>query len=371
MGEPTLGLPLHGGDPGPELAVDLQGLCPGLLVALDPLGVEVLDLLQDHLRNIRGPDLLAGGRIDHLCAEHLVDLGDHLLEDGDGLCVHLLLVLSHVFLELLLLIVRQVHPAAELLGADDDPLRSGGNFQRVVLHVLARPPEDRVQQLLLRRELGLALGADLADEDVARPDTGANTDHAVGIEVPEHLFRDVWNVAGELFATELRLSDLHIEVLDVNRREHVVLDEMLGNDDRVLEVVPVKGTEPDQHVLADAQLAVERRGSIGDDLPIVDVLAEADDGLLVLAGALVEAHELAKLVLIGVIDDDAVGVHVGDGAAAPGLDDHAREVADDLFHARGNHRWLDLDQGNRLALHVGPHQRPVGIIVLEEGDQGR
>jgi hypothetical protein len=111
---------------------------------------------------------------------HLVDLADHLPEQLNGLLVHLdLLVGRPSPLELLLLLVVEVHPAAELLRADHDALGARGHLERVVLHVLARPAEDRVQQLLLRRQLALGLGADLADEDVAGADAGADADDAV------------------------------------------------------------------------------------------------------------------------------------------------------------------------------------------------
>ncbi len=153
--------------------------------------------------------------------------------------------------------------------------------------------------------------------------------------------------------------------------EHIVLDQALGDDDRVLEVVTVKGRERDEHVLADGQLAFAGRGAVGDDLVRLDLVADADDRPLVLAGALVEADELAKLVLVGVVDDDALGVDESDRAAALGLDDHAGVLADDLLHARG-HRWrLGDDQRDRLPLHVGAHQGPVGVVVLQEGDQRR
>jgi hypothetical protein len=75
------------------------------------------------------------------------------------------------------------------LRADHDAL-DPGHLERVVLHVLAGAAEDRVQQLLFRRQLGLALGADLADEDVARADAGADADDAVLVEVAQHLLAE-------------------------------------------------------------------------------------------------------------------------------------------------------------------------------------
>ncbi len=80
-----------------------------------------------------------------------------------------------------------MHAAAEPLGADDDAFLAGGHFQRVVLHILAGAAEDRVQQLFFRRQFALALGAHLADEDVARADVRADLHDAVLIEVRQRL----------------------------------------------------------------------------------------------------------------------------------------------------------------------------------------
>ena len=41
------------------------------------------------------------------------------------------------------------------------------------------------------------------------------------------------------------------------------------------------------------------------------------------------------------------------------------------FHAGADDRRLGADQRHRLALHVRAHQRPVGVVVLEERDQRR
>ena len=76
------------------------------------------------------------------------------------------------------------------------PSCAGGHLQRVVLHVLAGPAEDGVQQLLLGRQLGLALGRDLADQDVARADPRADADDAVLVEVAPGPARRRWGCRG-------------------------------------------------------------------------------------------------------------------------------------------------------------------------------
>src|SRR5207237_8881285 len=68
--------------------------------------------------------------------------------------------------------------AGEDLHADDDALDAGRADERGVAHVAGLLAEDGAEQLLFRRQLRLALRRDLAPEDVARLDVGADADDA-------------------------------------------------------------------------------------------------------------------------------------------------------------------------------------------------
>src|SRR5690606_468585 len=46
-------------------------------------------------------------------------------------------------------------------------------------------------------------------------------------------------------------------------------------------------------------------------------------------------------------------------------------TSDDALHARADERRVGANQRYGLALHVGAHERAVGIVVLEEGHQTR
>src|ERR1700687_4804032 len=109
-------------------------------------------------------------------------------------------------------------------------------------------PEDRAEQLLLRRELRLALRRDLAHEDVARLDIRADADDAALVEVLEEALGDVGNVARDLFRPELGVARFDLELLDVDGRVIVVLHHALGHEDGVLEVVAAPRHEGDEHV---------------------------------------------------------------------------------------------------------------------------
>ena len=97
-------------------------------------------------------------------------------------------------------------------------------------------------------------------------DLGADADDAGLVEVAQRLLADVRDVAGDLFLAELGVAGDALELLDVDRGEDVVLDDALGDQDRVLEVVAVPRHERDEHVLAERQLADIGRGTVGDDV---------------------------------------------------------------------------------------------------------
>ena len=95
------------------------------------------------------------------------------------------------------------------------------------------------------------------------------------VEVDQRLVGDVRDFPGDLFLAALGVADVQLELLDVDRRVDVVLDQALGEDDRVLEVVAVPRHERDQHVAAEGQLTGLGGGAVGDDLPGRDLLRPA------------------------------------------------------------------------------------------------
>src|SRR5690606_1639759 len=113
-------------------------------------------------------NLLVAVFVGDLLAEDLFDLDDHLSElNGNGFVAFLLGRLER-FLEELTLLFRKAHTTGELLRVADDTFDARGDFQRIVLHIFTGTTEDRVEQLLLGGEFRLALGRNLADQDIAR-----------------------------------------------------------------------------------------------------------------------------------------------------------------------------------------------------------
>ena len=189
--------------------------------------------------------------------------------------------------------------AREHAGADHDAGDARRHAQRGVAHVAGLLAEDRAEQLLFGRQLRLALRRDLADEDVAGLDLGADAHDARLVEILERFLADVRDVARDLFLAELGVAGDALELLDVDRGEDVVLDELLVDEDRVLEVVATPRHERDDHVLAERELAGLGRRTVGDHVAGLHAIARLDDRLLVHARVLVRALELHQRVDVG------------------------------------------------------------------------
>ena len=268
-----------------------------------------------------------------------------------------------------------VELASELADLDHLAALAVGQAQGAVLHLASLLAEDRPQEALLRGQLGLALGRDLAHEDVAGADLGADVDDALLVEVLEGLLADVGDVAGDLLGAELGVARLDLVLLDVDAGEQVVADEAVADDDRVLVVATFPAHERDEHVPAKGQLAVLGRTRVGDRLAVDDPGADVHDRALVDAGALVAADELEQLVLVELagigLDADPLGRHAGDHAATTGDEDLARVTRGALLHAGPDDRRFRLQERHGLALHVRTHEGAVGVVVLEERDERR
>ena len=202
---------------------------------------------------------LAGARALQPCREHGAHAREEvLLEDA--------LLVVEVLAHLLDLGLLDRERAAVLLDAvareyahvDHGTVHAGRDAQRRVLNVGRLLAEDRPKQLLFRRQLRLALRRDLADQDVARIDLGADEGDAGLVELGERRFADVRDVGGDLLRPELGVARDAGEFLDVDRREAVLLDHPLRDQDRVLEVVAVPRHERDQQVLAEREFAQVR-----------------------------------------------------------------------------------------------------------------
>ena len=143
-------------------------------------------------------DRRAVGQVRHVLDRE--DLGDDALvavAAGELVADRDLALLGHVHTDQLVDAGRQLVAvvAVEHLDVDDLAGLAVRHLEAGVADLAGLLTEDRPQQALLRRQLGLALRGDLADEHVAGTDLGADADDAAVVEVGEDVVAEVRDVA--------------------------------------------------------------------------------------------------------------------------------------------------------------------------------
>src|SRR5713226_619628 len=361
-----------------------------LFVELQALEVARGDLFDDFASQLDalGQQALVGlfvvqVGLEHFAAEKIVEALEPLVrEDAD--------FIGEVFLQLenlrsfdgLVAFVLFSALAGEDLDVHDGAFDARRTVERSVANIAGLFAEDGAEQFFFRRERGLALGRDLADKDVTRLHDRADADDAAFVEVAEERLADVGNIASDFLGAELGVARFDFVFLDVNRGVVVVLDQLFADQDGVFEVVAAPREEGHENVAAESKFAALRAGAVGKNLALLHAVADANQGLLADAGVLVRALELDELIDVhahfaaehaGVIGfhahNDALGVDLIDDAFAFAKDDRAGITRGDSLHAGADERRFALDERHGLALHVGAHQRAVGVVVFEERNQ--
>ena len=128
------------------------------------------------------------GQNSDLVRKVLFELRDLVAFDGLGALVLLLAV------------------AREDLHVYHDAFDSRRAVERSVAHVPGFFAEDRAQQFLFRRQLSLTLRRNLADDDVALLDAGADADHTRFVQISQRGLTHVRNVARHFLGTKLRVA---------------------------------------------------------------------------------------------------------------------------------------------------------------------
>jgi len=211
----------------------------------------------------------------------------------------------------------------------------------------------------------------------------ADADDAALVEVLGGVLAYIRDIACEFLDAALGLAHLESIFIDVHRSEDVFLHHSFVEHDGVLIVVAFPGHECHLKVAAQSEFAVFGGISFGEDVAFLHAVALIADGAQVDGGSLVGATEFGQLVffesrlerdkfLVGcavVVDADYSRVDKLDCAVAFGHYLRAG-VADELtLDACAHNRGLAAEQRHGLAHHVGAHQRAVGIVVLQEGNE--
>ena len=167
----------------------------------------------------------------------------------------------------------------------------------------------------------------------------------------------------------------------------VVLDHFLRDQDGVLEIIALPRHESHQDVSTQGKLALIGAGAVGQGLTDLHLVALANYGLLVEAGARIGAKELAQIVAIDatlmvaswfleeprgersvVGNNDALAIGQGNHPFGIRNGYRSRIFGDLLLNPGSNHWCLGLKKGDGLTLHVGAHERPICIVMLEKRD---
>ena len=310
------------------------------------------------LRQDAGNDTLVAVTACHLIADaDLTLLSDVAADD-----------LAHTGLQLVAVL------RGEDLDVHDDAVLAVRHTQRGVTHLAGLLAEDGTEQALLSGQLGLALRGDFTDQNITALDLGADADDAALVQVLQCILRDVGDVAGDLFGSQLGVAGLGLIFLNVDRGVNVLTDDLLVQQDGVLVVVALPGHEADEGVLAQRDLAVAHCGAVGQHLTGLDILAHLDDGALVDAGACVGAGELDQRIVVhgalSVAHLDMVSVHLLNDTVVLCQNRGTGVGSSLVLHTGSNDGLLGDHQRHCLTLHVGAHQSTVTVIVLQEGDAG-
>ncbi|MCB0010413.1 MAG: hypothetical protein KDE34_00885 [Anaerolineales bacterium] len=162
-------------------------------------------------------------------------------------------------------------------------------------------------------------------------------------------------------------------LLDVDRGELVVTDQLLADQNGVLVVATFPAQESDHHILAQRQLTTTSRGAVSQDLANAHLLTAHHNWLLVNTGALVGALILAQGVVQRAIladNDDGIASHADHFTILTGNHNLTGVQRRLFFHTRADNRHIRPQQRHCLTLHVGTHQGPVRVIMLQERNQG-
>ena len=134
------------------------------------------------------------------------------------------------------------------LHANNDAFDTGRTCQRRIAHITSFLTEDRTQQFFFRCELRFTLRRHLTSQDIARFHISTDPDNAALIEIVQESFGDIRNITRDFLRSELRVTRLNLEFLDMNRCVIIVLNHPFGNENRILEVIATPGHERDQNI---------------------------------------------------------------------------------------------------------------------------
>ena len=164
----------------------------------------------------------------------------------------------------------------------------------------------------------------------------------------------------------------------MDRREGVFANQFFTEQYGVLEVVPTPRHKRHKDILTQREFAMINGWSISKHLPFHNRLAKPNHWCLSNTGVLVRSLKLDQVIDVqpGILPllpilrigphDDAGSIDALHDPGPTSLNYIPRISRDHRFHPGPHQRSLRCDQRNRLALHIGTHQRAIGVVMLQE-----
>ncbi len=212
---------------------------------------------------------------------------------------------------------------------------------------------------------------------------GADTDDTTIVEVLGCVFRHVGNIGGKLFHTAFGFAHFEGIFVDVYRGKDIVAHHTFIEHNGVLVVITLPWHECHLEVTAKSEFTVFGGVAFCEDVALYHTLTGAADRTQVDSSALVGFAEFwqtvnfqrvfkcHKFFFFGTViaNADFAGVDILNHTGAFSGNLSAR-VADKLtFDTCTYDRSLAAQQGHCLSHHVRTHERAVGVVVLQEGDE--
>ena len=249
------------------------------------------------------------------------------------------------------------------------------HFQGGIPHFSCLLTENRPKQPLLRSQFRLAFRRHFADQNITGTHLRTDTDDTVAVQIFQRIIAHARHVLCDTFRAQLCIAGFRLILFYMNGCIDILSHKPLTDQYRILIVIPFPGHKADQRILTERQFAKRRGRTVGNNFSGFYMVALFHDRLLVITVGLVTSHKLGQmvLVLLPVITDhlNDPGRHIGNRTAFSRNHTNARVHSRLLLHTCTDRRSLREQKRYRLTLHVGTHQRAVGIIVLQERDQRR
>ena len=269
----------------------------------------------------------------------------------------------------------------EEFDVDDGSFYSRGNFEGGVFYVTSLVAKDGAQELLFGGQLGFTFGGDFTDQNIVRFYMSANADNTAGVKVAQHVFANVGNIAGHFFGSKLGITSDNFKFFNMNGGKSIFFYATLGNEDGVFKVITAPGHEGHGKVFAKSQLAAVDAGAVCQNVTFFNGLTGNTRRFLAKAGVLVRFVEFLQNIgahaarfrgdVVSVADNDTVSVGITDNPVAFCQYAGTGVLSHVPFHSRANDGAGTLNKRHCLTLHVGTHERAVGIVMLKERNKGR